>query len=251
MFQRNALMAVICLSFSWANATEFKTAAQDSSKGKFDPSNSARPGICLEVLTALEKADPSLKFTGKENLMPLKRVEEELESGKLDVFCGLIKNDARLPKMTFTEPAVFTIKHKVAVASDDSIDVKNFDDIRKLGDNGLIAVALGMAYVNFLEKQGGLKLDSGSKDTKGNLLKVINKRARFHYNSDLNMKDVENDAELKGKFKILPAVFAVEDQMMVYSKKLAKDSQDKITAALIKIKKSGELAAINKKYLTD
>lgn len=232
-----------------AEALDVRTAAQDTSKAKFDPANSARPGICLEILTAIEKVDPEIHFVGKTELMPVKRIEDDIESGKIEAFCAFIKNEARAAKMNFGEPAVFTVKHRIAAAADDNVDVGNFDELRKLGDSALIAVPIGTAFVNFLEKQGGLKLDSGSKEIKANLQKVVAKRVRFHYNADLNFREIENDPELKGKYRVLPAVFASEPQLMVFSKALPKATQEKIMAAVAKIKKSGELATINKKYL--
>jgi ABC-type amino acid transport substrate-binding protein len=74
---------------------------------------------------------------------------------------------------------------------------------------------------------------------------------RFHYNTSLNFSEVESNPEFKGKFKMLPHVFNAESQHMVASKKIAPETLKKVLAAFEKIKASGELDKINKKYLPE
>jgi polar amino acid transport system substrate-binding protein len=230
-----------------APTIELKTAAQDSSKTKFDPSNPDRPGVSLEIIKAVEKADPGLKFPGKENLTPLLRIEQDLEGGHTDVFFGFIKNEKREAKMRFEDPPVFTVRHKVAVAKGDDVSVSSFDDIRKLGDKGEITTLHGSAFHTFLEKQGGLQL-STAMNVRANIEKVLIKRARFHYNTDLNLSEMASDAEFKNKYKILPAVFSVEHDYVAFGKHVPEEKVKRVMAAVNKIIKNGELAKIHKKY---
>ena len=231
-------------------ALEVKVSAQAGSKPKYDPSNKDRPGVCLEIYNAMEKADPDLKFVGKDALTPLKRVEEQLSNNEIDIFLGLVKTEARAKIFDYIVP-LYETKVKMIVNTDDNVSVASFDDIKKLGDQGIVSVVQGQVYEAFVKKQEGVLLDNSGTDISANMRKLALKRVRFHYNTSLNFSEVESNPEFKGKFKMLPHVFNTENQHMVASKKIAPETLKKVLAAFEKIKASGELDKINKKYLPE
>jgi hypothetical protein len=73
-----------------------KTAAQDSRQKYFKrEGQNYITGICVDVLRAIEEIDSDLVFIGDQEFMPFKRIEFDLEEGRLDCFTGFIKNEER------------------------------------------------------------------------------------------------------------------------------------------------------------
>ena len=70
-------------------------------------------------------------------------------------------------------------------------------------------------------KKAGIIIDTGGKDIKAQMQKLILKRVRFHFNTSLNFQEVADDPKFKGKFKLLPTNFSSEDQYATISKKVS------------------------------
>lgn len=226
-----------------------KSAMQEGNTYKFDPKNASLPGICTEIMRAVEKADPEIKFSGLDAVVPLPRIVSEMGAGgSVDTFCGLLKTPERAALVNFIEMPVYTVRHKVAVRAEDSVSVKSFDDIRKLGTNNTIAATQGLAYAAALQKEGGLTVNDSSRDTSAIFKMLLAERVRFFYNAESTLREyIEND-KLDGKVKILPTVFKEENQFFVVSKSLPAASVDKLKAALEKLAKSGDLTKIQARY---
>lgn len=229
--------------------TTIRSAMQDNNTLKFDPKNTRLPGLCIEVMRAVEKVDPEIKFVGLDKSLPLLRIQSEMVSGNLDGFCGLLKNPEREGQVNFLDTVLYSIKHKVAVRADDNLVVNGFDDIRKLSGDNVIITTFGQAYVAFLEAQGGLKIDAGGKDNSSNLQKLLSGRGRFFYSSESNLLEYIANDKLEGKVKILPAVFREENQYFVVSKTLPAPQTEKLRKALQKAAQQGEFSSIYKKYI--
>jgi ABC-type amino acid transport substrate-binding protein len=226
-----------------------RSAMQDSNTYKFDPKNEKQPGICIEIIRAVEKADPEIKFSGMDAFTPLPRIVAELASGgSLDAFCGLLKTPERAAQVNFLDIPIYSLRHKVAVRAEDTVSVKTFDDIRKLGTNNTIAATQGLVYAAYLQQQGGLTIDDGSKDPSANFKKLLSERVRFYYNAESTLVEYIHNEKLQGKVKILPSVFKEENQYFVTSKTLPAATADKLRAALDKLAKQGELAKIFARY---
>ena len=103
-------------------------------------------------------------------------------------------------------------------------------------------------HAEILAAQAGLKVDSGARDTSVNLKKLLEGRGRFVYHNDFALIDEIKRDNLSDKVKLLSAQFATEGRFMVVSKKAAPALRQKLTAAIEKLGKSGELAKIFEAY---
>ena len=65
-----------------------KTISQDGFKAKYNLLNTSHPGICIEIMRAIERIDPDIKFIGLEHNASILRIENQLEQGEIDVFLG-------------------------------------------------------------------------------------------------------------------------------------------------------------------
>lgn len=79
-----------------AQQLSLRTVQQAGSTVKYDPNGDPlKPGLCLEILRAVERLDPGLHFTGLDQRVPLKRVERLLADGLVDAFFCLLKSPER------------------------------------------------------------------------------------------------------------------------------------------------------------
>ena len=244
----SALVAALSMGSVFAAPVSIRTAAQDNSANKYNLGNAAKPGICVEIIQAIEKQDPEIKFTGQDKPMPLARIESEIAEGLLDGFVGLVRSPERQAKYKFVEPAVFNVKHKVAVRTDDKIELKTLDDLKKAAGDGGVMTTQATAYVGFLEK-AGIKVDAGTKNNSDIVKKLVGERGRFFYQVDVNLSEYIEKEKAQDKVRILPATFKEEGQYIVFSKLAPAATVAKVQAAVEKLEKSGELKKIFAKYV--
>lgn len=91
--------------------TKIRTAAQDASEPKFvvlyESGKSAVGGICVDIMRAIERVDPTLKFVGDQTWQPLLRIEAGVSNGHLDACCGLLRTKPREAKYVYIDPPFF------------------------------------------------------------------------------------------------------------------------------------------------
>ncbi|HEX7646042.1 MAG TPA: ABC transporter substrate-binding protein, partial [Noviherbaspirillum sp.] len=138
---------------------ELRTAAQIASDPKFvavqERGTPAVGGICVDILRALEKTDPEMKFTGDQNWQPLVRMEAGMASGDIDVICGLLRTKAREARYTYIEPPLFPVTYHLVVRADDDVQINSWDDVRALGVHGVVLVNNGFGIIDRLESTAG------------------------------------------------------------------------------------------------
>lgn len=242
-----ALLLLLASAAGVLAATEVRTAAQDS-QPKFVRVGSVMSGVCIDVFRAIEKLDPDLKFPELKDFTPLARIEASMLEGDMDVFCGLAKTPTRQIQFDFIDTPLYTTHSVLAVRADDNIDIKTFDDIRKLGSNGVVLVVTKTVHAEVMAAQPGIQIDAGAKDTSVNLKKLVEGRGRFVYHNDYALVDEITRDKLGDKVRLLPAKFATEGRYMALSKKTSPALRQKLTVAMDKLGKSGELAKIFQAY---
>lgn len=244
------MMAVLGLGLPLiCEAVEVRTAAQDS-QPKFITNGKAITGLCIDIFKAVERVEPELKFTEPTGLVPLPRIEAMLQDGSLDVFCGLAKTGKRMDKFDFIEIPLYKTQVVLAARIDEKADVRNFDDLRKLGPDAVILVVDKTVQAEMLAAQPGLRMDAGGKDTSANLQKLVTGRGRFILQNDFALVDEIRRHKLGDKVKILPAKFDQEgaERYMVLARQAAPQIKEKLRAALDKLNRSGELGKLFRPY---
>lgn len=225
-----------------------RTSGQSDNLIKFDPRNAAAPGLSVEVIQAVQRIDPTLKFVGQGVMRPLRRVEADLAAGKIDVFFGLVRDSERAAKHLVLSPPLYSQFTQLAVRSEDPINIKTFDEIRPLGEAGIIGVPRGSAYVDHLKGLGGLRVDDGVASVSSTLQKLIAGRVRFvFYGSAVLRKYIQEDG-LEAKVRLLPTRFNSVDVCVMAARTADPQLVLRIERALERLRASGELAAIQEKY---
>jgi glutamate/aspartate transport system substrate-binding protein len=242
----------LCCTQSVLSATEIRTVAQYASEPKFVAldanGGNAIGGLCIDILRAIERVDPTLKFIGDQTWQPLPRIEAGLGNGQLDAVCALLPEGPREVKYTFIEPPVMVVNFYLVARADDDVQIANWDDVRRLGKQGVILAVHGIGILRKLREEGGLQIDAGAYTAKGNLGKLLAGRGRFYYRRSPGLETEIRTAGMTGKVKILPAIMQSEQWYMVLSKTVPADTADRIRQAIGTLKTRGELEQIQKKW---
>ncbi|MBC3920409.1 ABC transporter substrate-binding protein [Undibacterium sp. CY18W] len=246
-----ALLMFACQSDSMAS-TIIRVAAQEASEPKFIAiSQQGKPaigGICVDIMRALEKVDPELKFVGDQTWQPRIRIDAGMNAGNIDAICGVQRITRNTSQYHFLDTVLFSVSYLLAVRADDDIDIQNWDDIRKLGDKGVILALHGFGIVDILEKMGGLKVDSGATSSLSNLNKLMAGRGRFYCHRSPGIKLSIQQAGLAKKIRLLAKPQLSEKFYMALSKTVPADQAKRISNALVALESSGELRRIFEKY---
>jgi polar amino acid transport system substrate-binding protein len=241
-----AVLYGVMISNSWA--IELRTVAQSSTEPKFIEVQGKITGLCIDLHRAIEKADSTLQIVGDQIMMPLKRAEKMLEMAESDIACGLLHHAARGEKFYFSEVVVLSIADILVVRQDDPVQIKTWDDVTKLGGDGVVLGNAGRGPVEVLKKNKRLMIDDGAATTEQNLNKLTMKRARFFFHRSPGISAEVKNAKMQDKVRVLPNAMATHRTYMVIGKHLPKETVTRIQNALKKIHASGELDAINDRW---
>lgn len=250
----SATFALACATPALA-VTELRTAAQLATEPKYVMLNQGGKtvvgGLCIDIMHAIERAEPGLKFSVDTEWQPLVRLEASLVAGKIDAVCGLLHTKEYEAKFIFVEQPLFPVKYYLAVRVDDNVQINNWDDVRKLGDQGVILAISGFGVVKKLQRMGGLKIDSSGKDSKTNIQKLLAERGRFFYHRSPGIKAEIRNSGNADKVKLLPTVMDHEQFYMVLSKTTPAAVAEKMRKAIVQLENSGELKKLLDKWDED
>jgi glutamate/aspartate transport system substrate-binding protein len=245
---RHGWVLVPALLFGAAGAavTEVRTAAQAGTEPKFavDERSGAVVGICIDIMQAIERVDPGLKFSGQQTWQPLARIYSSIDHGKQDASCGLSHSAERDKKYVFVGPALFTIRYHLIARADDPVSVANWDDVRQLEPDGVVLANRGFAGVALLENAGVRQIDASAASPQLNVQKLLARRGRLFFHRGPGLQAVLNRTGYGARVRILPAEMASSQLYFVVGKHLGADIVERLRNALQALEKSGELERI-------
>ncbi len=229
-------------------AMEIRTAAQDSAPKFVALGNNVAGGLCVDIMRAIEKIDPSIRFVGENIFVPFKRIEIQLANSDIDVFFGFTRNQVREGLFRFIDIPLYKVSYVMAVRKDDPITIKTFDDVRALKSDSTIMALFGTADIDYLNSVGGLTLDSSGRNPQAMLEKLVANRGRFVYYHRIGLNKTIGMEGMQDKVRILPVVFKEESHYAAFSKKAPAEMVSAVTSALKKLKENGQLQAIFNAY---
>ena len=244
------VLALLFASGSWA-ATEIRTAAQQASEPKFvalaEAGKTGIGGICVDIMRAIERVDPQLKFVGDQTWQPLVRMEAGMAAGDLDVICGLLQTKSRESRYTYIDTPLFPVNYHLVVRADDDVQIQSWDDVRKLGEQGVVLVINGFGILDRLE-DAGIKIDAKAYTSKENFAKLLAGRGRFYYHRSPGINSEIRHAGVEGKVKILGTSMHTEKFYMAASKKMPAEAVGRMQKAILQLERNGELAGLLRKW---
>lgn len=228
-------------------ALTLRTVQQSGSLVKYDPGgNPARPGLCLEILRAVETTDPGLQFTGLEQQVPLKRVERLLAEGMVDVFFCLLKSPEREKQWRYAPVPLYGVHHVVAQRADDPRRFNSLADLAAASRTKRVLVMRGTALARRLTVADVAIAEVASEREALQMLTLS--RADAIYGQDINLRRQIADARLGDKVTIGSTIFQDEPQYLALRADLPAAHEDRITQALRKLEREGTLRQLADKY---
>lgn len=244
-----ALCCILPLAAA-AESVELRVASQMGTEPKFllDEASGRSAGICIEIMRAVERIDPGLKFVGEERWMPLIRVTTELSAGLQDAACALQRTPERERKYNFLQPALYPVDFFLLARMDDPLVIRSWEDVRKLRPAPVVLVNRGFGASATLQAIPGIVVDSSTTETKLNLEKLIAGRARLYFHRGPGIARTLAHAGVTDKVRVLPTVMLQAEFHFVLGKHVPPATANRLRRALAAMEQSGELKAIYRKW---
>lgn len=237
-------LPLLCLPLAAAAGTVLRTASQDSAPKFLIDYPYDLGGIAIEVMRAIERVDPELKFTGYSERRPFARIVSELETGQLDVFVGLARTESRDAKLVFLLPPIYAIAESFFARSNDPVRVADIRDI--IHTAGGVAVWEGTAQQEYA-RRAGLPLAGETKSIEQGLQMLLSGRARFFYGSEMSTTAQAMRMGVDERIRVALAHFQ-NGRYIAVPRSLDPSIQHRLSAALRVLESRGELARIFQKY---
>jgi ABC-type amino acid transport substrate-binding protein len=230
-----------------AQELTLRTVQQANSTVKYDPEGSPlRPGLCLEILRAVERQDPGLRFTGLDQAVPLKRVERLLAEGLVDAFFCLLKSSEREKQWRYAAVPLYTVRHVVVQRADDPRSPESLAELAAWSKRKPVLVMRGTALARRLLAAKVTIAEVGSEREALQMLTLG--RADAIYGQDINLQRHVNESKLGDKVKFGRTVFQEEPQWLALRADLPAAHEERLTQALRKLEKDGTLRQLAEKY---
>jgi polar amino acid transport system substrate-binding protein len=248
-----AALALVCwLALTsvraYAQPLEVRIAGQQALEPKWIYAHNRVDGICPDILAAIERIEPRLRFVGYRQSRSLPGLETGLDNNSIDVACALVTSPHRHAIAQPVGPAVYVVRHRLVGRSSDDAMVRSIDDLVRIG-----ALVVGQRGAVFTEKlkAAGVRIDDATDDNGVNLRKVLAGHGRFVDINEVTLRHYLRDGGLDGKVRILPAVLADEPAYFWISRKADPSIGRLLGAALERLKASGELERIYARRTAD
>ena len=247
MLRRVWLLSALLSLAAQAKELTLRTVQQAGSLVKYDPDGGpARPGLCLEILRAVERSDPGLRFTGLDQAVPLKRVERLLADGLVDAFFCLLKSPERERQWRYVPVPLYSVRHVVVQRVDDPRQIDTLAELAALSQRKPVLVARGTVLARRLVAADVQIAEAGSEREMLQMLALG--RADAVYGQDINLLRHVADNKLGDKLRLGRAVFHEEPQFLAIRADLPAAYEERLTQALRKLERDGTLRLLAEKY---
>lgn len=224
-----------------AQALVARIAGQEALAPKWVYLRNSVVGICPDILAAVERVEPRLRFVGYRQSRSLPGIEVGLEGGTVDAACALMPSARREAIAERVGPSLYVVRHRLAARSGDPAEVRSVEDLARL--DALVVGQRGGVFIERL-KAAGVLVDDATDDNGVNLRKVLAGHGRFVEMNDMTMQHYLRNGGLEGRMRILPVVMGVEPAYFWVSRKADPAIARLLGPALERLKASGELDRI-------
>lgn len=255
MITLNALCSralIIALSLSLSATIAADTSEKElvfvkqNSKPKYFDDN--QEGLCGEIYIKLQSrlkaSDTAIKIDPV--TYPIKRVLSMLDRHEADVFCGAGRNKKREKLYLYSKLPVYSVGNVVSAKRQSSIEINDISDIAE--QNLLVGALFGTTSATFLKSHEGVRVNDKFHTVEEGLETLAeNEHLHLFYYHDLGLNYLTRTLGLP--IKVLPVRFRETPQWLLYSKETPPELVESVDLALKAITESGELKAIQRKYL--
>lgn len=228
-----------------ATAITLRVMGQESIPPKWIATRSGLRGVCPDILQAIEKIEPRVKFARPMEIRSLPFLEQGLDRGTIDGACALLDTGRRRAIARIAGPPLYEVRHRLAARIGDRVSVGSMAELAAL--KPLINTQRNASYAEQL-RSFGLQVDDSSGDNTVNLNKIVAGHGRFFYINELTLQWMLEHEGFKGKVRMLDWVVREEPIYFHFSKKAPPVAVQLVESALNRLKANGELAKIYAKW---
>ena len=235
-----ALMFLACLLR--AEAVPVRVGVENASPPKWLDYVGERPrGFCADLLALLMVMQPTLAFQISPRAVPQKRMEIDLQEGRIDLICGLTRTPQRAALFHYAEPAIYALDYVLFARSDDPVAPRTWDDVRALGPGGVILLNYDSPAVGRLQRLGGLQLDATARTIEQNLRKLHSGKGRFFfYHRPGGMEEI-NRLKLSHSLRVVEPAFDRQPFHVLVGRHVPLPQREQLEEALRALEASGRL----------
>ena len=223
-----------------------RTAQQSASLLKYAPDQPDRPGLCRELMQAVERVDPGIRFTGLGLQGPLQRIERLLERGEIDVFFCLLKSPEREQQWNYLTVPLYRIRYVAVQRLGDPIELRSMEDLAAAGRRKPVLVTRGTLLARML-KEAGVPMAEAPSEREA-LKMLLLERTDVVFGQDMNLANNMRAAGQGDRLRIAATVFREDVQYVVTAKHVPTEVQARLTRALEQLERSGQIKAIAERY---
>jgi len=198
-------------------------------------------GVCPDVLAAISRIEPRIRFTGLEDIRSVLVIEQNIRLGTADIACALVSTPLRRHIAFAIPQPLYISRQRLAAAADDTAEINSLDDLARL--NALVTTSRGAAYIDQLRARG-ITVDDSTGSNVTNLRKILAGHGRYFYMNELTLHWLIREQKLQDKVKLMPAILKEDSMFLWISKKAPPQAAPLLAAAVRKLADSGELARI-------
>ncbi len=244
-FPLTAIGALVLASLPIAAAATdlvLRVTGQESLPPKWIPQEGGpSTGVCPDILAAISRIEPRLRFTGLDDIRSVLVIEQNLRLGTADIACALVSTPLRRHIAIAIPQPLYVSRQRLAAAADDTAEINSLDDLSRL--KPLVTTSRGAAYIDQLRERG-IPVDDSTGSNVTNLKKVVAGHVRYFYMNELTLHWLIRQLSLQDRVKLMPAVLKEDSMFLWVSKKAPPQAVPLLAAAVKKLNDSGELARI-------
>ncbi|WP_343729912.1 ABC transporter substrate-binding protein [Duganella sp.] len=246
---RGMLAAAAALLAVQGGAVELHTSAHINTEPKFAAGPGKKVvGLCVDLLRALERADPGMRFVGDQNWMPMMRAMTETRAGRQDVVCGLAHTAQRAVQFVYLQPVLWHIDYVLVARENDDVVVNSWEDVRKLGAQGVVLSDRGMYASHLVESQADVTFDSSAASSEHNLKKLLAGRGRFYLHRVQGLDSLLLESGVKPQVRVLPVIMGRVPLYFTVGQHVDTGMAQRMQQGLLTLQKNGELARIRRRW---
>jgi ABC-type amino acid transport substrate-binding protein len=247
---RRALLSLAMLGWPPLRAAAepvLRTVAQAGAPVKYAPGDARRPGICAEILEAVERLDPGLRFAGQDRATPLRRIERMLAGGEIDAFFCLLRSPERARHWDYLPVPLYRVRHVAVQRTEDAAELPDYAALRAIGRLKPVLVAQGSVLAQSLRREQVPYSDAARSDLDA-LRMLLLGRSDAVYGQDMTLLPLLREPGLAGRLRVGAAVFHEDTQYAVTARHLPPETARRLGRALETLEREGFLRSLGEKY---
>ena len=218
-----------------------RVTGQESLPPKWIAQHGPSTGVCPDILAAISRIEPRIRFTGLDDIRSVPVIEQNLRVGQADIACALLATPTRHQIAIAIPQALYIARQRLAAAAGDTAEVRTLDELASL--RPLVNTSRGAAYIDQLRERG-IKVDDSTGSNLTNLKKILAGHGRFFYMNELTLYWLIREHRLQDKIRLMPVILKEDPVYLWVSRKAPEQAVPLLAAALKKLHDSGELARI-------